>query len=86
MGMEKKGHRKKSCQCSSMFIGLPIWLRGKESASNTGDAVSIPGSGRSPGRGNGHPLHSSCLETPMDRGAWQAAVCGITKSQTQLSD
>ena len=84
--MERKGHRKKSWQCSSVFIGLPRWLRGKEFASNTGDAVLIPGSGRYPGRGNGNPLHSSSLENPMDRGDWQAAVRGVTKSWTQLSD
>ena len=46
---------------------------------------SIPGSGRSPGEGNGNSLQYSCLEDPMDRGAWWAAVRGVTKSQTQLS-
>ena len=50
--------------------GLPCWLRGKERAGNAGDvagaAGSIPGSGRSPGNGNGNPLQYSCLETPMD--------------------
>ena len=45
---------------------------------------SIPGSGRSPGGGHSNPLQYICLENPMDRGAWQAAVHGITKSQTQL--
>ena len=49
------------------------------------DTSSIPGSGRSPGERNGCPLHS-CLENPMDRGAWRAAVHGVAKSQTQLSD
>ena len=48
------------------------------------DAGSIPGLGRSPGEGNGNPLQYSCLENPMDRGAWWAAVHGVTKSQTQL--
>ena len=47
---------------------------------------SIPGSERSPGEGNGNPLLYSCLENPMDRGAWWATVHGITKSRTQLSD
>ena len=47
--------------------------------SNTG---SIPGSGRSPGEGNGNPIQYSCLENPMDRGAWWATVHGVTKSQT----
>ena len=51
----------------------------KDSLANAGDAVSIPMSGRSPGEGNGNPLQYSCLENPMDRGAWQAIVHGITK-------
>ena len=46
------------------------------------DTGLIPGSGRSPGGGHGNPLQYSCLENPMDRGAWQAAVHGATKSQT----
>ena len=58
------------------YMGLPWWLRGKESACNAGDPGSIPGSGRSPGGGNGNPLQYSCLEKPMDRGAWRATVCG----------
>ena len=49
---------------------------GKESVRNAGDPGSIPGSGRSPGEGNGHPLQYSRLENPMDRGAWQATVHG----------
>ena len=55
-------------------------------AGATGDAGSIPGLGRSPGGGNGNPLQYACLENPMDRGAWQAAVHGVAKSQAQLSD
>ena len=51
-----------------------------------GGAGSIPGSGRSPGEGNGNPLQYSCLENPMDKGAWRAAVHGVAKSWTQLSD
>jgi len=58
----------------------------KASAYNVGDLGSIPGLGRSPGEGNGNPLQYSCLENPMDRGAWQAAVHGVTKSQIRLSD
>ena len=50
------------------------------------DESSIPGSGRSPGEGNGDPLQHSCLENPMDRGAWRVTVHGVTKCQTQLSD
>ena len=53
---------------------------------NAGDPGSIPGSGRSPGEGNGNPLQYSCLENPMDGGAWQATVHGVAKSRTQLSD
>ena len=49
-----------------------------------GEASSIPGSGGSPGEGNGNPLQGPCLEIPMDRGAWQATVHAVTQSQTQL--
>ena len=58
----------------------------KASACNAGDLGSIPGSGRSPGEGNGNPLQYSCLENPMDGGAWWATVNGVAKSQTRLSD
>ena len=61
----------------------------KNLPANAGDAVDaglIPGLGRSPGEGNGNPLQYSCLGNPMDRGAWQATVHGVTKNQTQLSD
>ena len=61
------------------------WLSYKESACNAGDPGWIPGSGRSLGVGNGTPLQYSCLENPMDGGAWSAAVHGVTKSRTQLS-
>ena len=53
------------------------WL-GKESACSAGDPGSIPGSGGSPGEGNGNPLQYSCLKNPMDRGAWQATVHAVT--------
>ena len=59
--------------------GLPWWLSGKESACNAGDVSLIPGSGRSPGEGNGNPLQYSCLGNPVDRGAWQAIVHGAAK-------
>ena len=55
-------------------------------AMNAGDRGLIPGSGRSPGERNDYPLQYSCLENPMDRGAWWATVYGVTKSQTRLSD
>ena len=53
-------------------------------AGNLRDADLISGSGRSPGGGHGNPLQYSCLENPMDRGAWWATVYGASKSQTQL--
>ena len=58
----------------------------KASACNAGDLSSIPGLGRSPGEGNGNPLQYSCLENPMDGGAWWATVHGVAKSWTQLSN
>ena len=58
----------------------------KASACNAGDLGSIPGSGRSPGEGNGNPLQYSCLENPMDGGAWWATVHGVAKNWTRLSD
>ena len=57
-----------------------------ESPCNAGDPGSIPGFGRSPGEGNGTLLQYPCLKNPMDGGAWQATVHGVTKSRTQLSD
>ena len=59
---------------------------GKESACNAGYSGSISGFGRSPGEGNDNPLQYSCLENPVDRGAWQATVHGVTKSWTRLND
>ena len=55
------------------------------SAGDTRDVGLIPGLGRSPGKGNSNPLQYSCLENPMDRGAWWATDHGVTKNQTQLS-
>ena len=69
-------------RCSDFPGGSEV----KVSAWNTGDQDSIPGSGRSPGEGNGNPLQYSCLENPMQGGAWQATVHGVAKSQTRLSD
>ena len=59
--------------------GFPPSSVGKESACNAGDQGSIPGSGRSSGEGNGNPLQYSCLENPMDRGAWQATVHRVAR-------
>jgi len=67
-------------------MGFPCSSVGKESACSAGDQGSIPGLGRSPGEGNGNPLQYPCLENLMDRGAWWAAVRGVTKSRARLSD
>ena len=61
----------------------------KNTPANAGDIRDvglIPGSGKSPGEGHGNPLQYSCLENPMDRGAWWAVVHGVAKSRTRLSD
>ena len=64
-----------------MFISddFPGGSDGKASAYNAGDPGLIPGSGRSSGEGNGTPLQYSCLENPMDGGAWKATVYGVAK-------
>ena len=59
-------------------MGFPGGSDDKESACSAGDLGSIPGSGRSPGEGDGYPLQYSCLENPMDRRAWWATVQGVT--------
>ena len=69
-----------------LSLGFPGGSDGKESACSVGDPSSIPGSGRSPGEGNGNPLQYSCLKTPMNGGVWQAIVHEVAKSQTRLSD
>ena len=66
-------------------MGFPGGSVGKESACNTGNLVLIPGLGRSHGEENGNPLQYSCLENPMDGGAWQATVHGVAKNQTRLN-
>ena len=78
----------KLCSVSAIVINRvsPV-AQCKESTCNAGDTEQtslIPESGRSPGGGHGNPPQYSCLENPMDRGAWRAAVHGITKSWTQL--
>ena len=65
-----------------MFKAFPGGSDGKASAYNVGDPGLIPGLGRSPGEGNGNPLQYSCLENPMDRGAWLGTVHGVAKSRT----
>ena len=61
----------------SIYNGFPSSSDGEESAYNAGDLGSIPGSGRSPGEGNGNPLQYSCLGSPMDREVCQATVLGL---------
>ena len=90
MRSDKKG----KSQTGSLFTGsyrstymdFPGGSDHKASVYDAGDPGSIPGLGRSPGEGNGNPLQDYCLENPMDRGAWWAAVHGVAKSRTQLSD
>ena len=64
-------------------MGLTRWCSGKgnlpDNAKDTGDMGSVPGSGRSPGEGNGNPFQYYCLENPMDRGAWRATVYAVTR-------
>ena len=62
-----------------LFLHPPATPVGKESACSAGDLGSIPGLGRCPGEGNGNPLQYSCLENPIDRGAWQATVHGVAR-------
>ena len=66
--------------------GFPGSSVGKEFAQNSRDWGSIPGLGRFPGEGNNKPLYYSCQENPMHRGAWQATVHGVAKSETRLSN
>ena len=67
-------------------MGLPCSSHGKQSALKAGDPSSIPGLGRSSGEGNGNPLQYSCLKNSVDRGAWWATVCGVSKNRTQPRD
>ena len=72
-------------ELGSTDLDFPGGASGKEPICHCGrhrHMDSIPGSGRSPGEGHGNPLQYSCLENPMDRGAWQATFHSITKSQT----
>ena len=70
---------------SVINLSFPGGSVAKNLPANAGDGGSIPGSGRSPGGGNGNPLQYSCMKNPMDRGAWWGIVHGVTKRQTRLS-
>ena len=67
-------------------MGFPGGSIVKDLPAKAGDVGSIPGLGRSPGEGNGNPLQYSCLENPMDRGAWQATVYGVTKKSDTMAE
>ena len=84
--MEKEKQNENKMQNIILVNGFLHGSGGKESACNVGDMGSIPRSGRSPGEGHGNPLQYSCLENPMDRGAWWATVHGVAESWTRLSD
>ena len=71
---------------SILTQSFPGGSDGKASAYSAGDPGLIPGSGRSPGEGNGNPLQYSCLENPMDGGTWWATVQGVAKSWTRQGD
>ena len=68
------------------FLGGSAVKNPSANKGDAGDMGLIPGLGRSPGGGNGNPLQYYCLESSMDRGAWQATVNGVPKSQPQLRD
>ena len=71
---------------STLPMGFPGGSDGKESTCNAGDPGLIPGLGRSSGKGNGNLLQDSCLENPMERGAWRATVREVAESRTRLSN
>ena len=84
MGSQWVGHNWAIEHTHKRGKGFPGGSLGKELACNAGDAGLIPESGWSPGGGHGNPLQYSCLENPVDRGAWWATVHSVTKSQTRL--
>jgi len=72
--------------CAYGWASQVVKKKKKNPPANAGDMGSIPGSGRSCGGGNGNPLQYSCLENPMDKGAWRATAHRTAKTQTQLND
>ena len=85
--LREVGFSKEVLLCLNMESAwLPRWLSGKELPAKQETWVQWPGSGRSPGEGNGNPLQYSCLGNSMGRGAWWATVHGVAKSQTQLGN
>ena len=80
---EQRAGAPEGTSVSARSVRASLVLSGEEPTHSAGDEGAIPGSGRSPGGGHGNPLQYSCQENPVDRGAWWAAVRGVTKSQTQ---
>ena len=83
----KEYHHLPHCLRESLTKGFPGGISGKNPPVNAGDITdmgSVPGLERSPGGGHGNPLQYSCLESPMDEGAWQATVHRVVKSWTRL--
>ena len=72
--------------CTEPSVGFPGGSEVKASACNVGDLGSIPGLQRFPGEGNGNPPQYSCLENPVDGGAWWTTIHGVAKSRTRLND
>ena len=68
------------------FPGSPVVKNPPGSAGDPGNTGSIPGSGKSPGEGNSDPLQYSCLENPMDRGAWRTTIHEVAKESRRLSN
>ena len=73
------------CNYLHIYLGFPGGTSGKEPAGDIKDVGSIPSSRGAPGGGHGNPVQYSCLENPMDRGAWQTTVHGVTKSLADYS-
>ena len=71
---------------SKTSVGLPSWLSGKEPTASAEDVALIPGSERSPGKGNGNPLQYSCLGNPIDRGGWRGKVCGVAEESNTAKE
>ena len=90
MGSHRVGHDwsdlAAAAAAAGALLGFPGGSDSKESTCNVGDLTWIPGLGRSLGGGHGNPLQYSCLENPMDRGAWRTTVHGVARSWTWLSD
>ena len=88
-GLQHTGSEALAHQLSLRFLGFPGSKMVKNLPASAGEArdmVSVPGSGISPGVGNGNPLQYSCLENSMDRGDWWATVHGVANSRTQLNE